>query len=421
MSELRLSLEQARRLAIRAQYLAGPHGGIRQVLRALRCLQLDPVNVVARSHLLVLWSRLGGFDVAELDSLLWRERWLFEYWAHAASIVLTEDYPIHRVMMRAYPGGTSAEGRRKREWLAANTGLRDHILDTLRAAGPLPAEAFEDRAAVSWVSTGWTNGRNVERMLDILWKQGMITVAGRDGLRRLWRVADFRATPDEPEPELVARAAGLALLALGVARERDIVKHFTCGRYPGLDLPRYGFARRARVAGGTEQWWVHRDCVGWLDEPWVPRTTLLSPFDNLICDRDRAERLWGFQYRSELYVPKAKRKYGAYAMPVLHGDQLIGRVAPRLDRKRSVLVVDGVYAEPSAPRAAGPQVAAAVRALAAFCGAGSVSYAGQVCQEWASAIIVRQGESAGRPRQVLSLVRKVRAPQGRVVGNADPG
>ena len=120
--DLRLSLQQARRLAIRSQHLAGPEpakgiGGMRQVLRGLRVLQMDPVNVVARSHLLVLWSRLGGFDRDDLDALLWRERWLFEHWAHAASIVLT----------------------------------------------------------------GWTNGRNVERMLDILWKQGVITLVGRTG------------------------------------------------------------------------------------------------------------------------------------------------------------------------------------------------------------------------------------------------
>ena len=105
--DLVLSLGEARRLAVRSQHLAGPPpaagiDGMRQVLRGLRVLQLDPVNVVARSHLLVLWSRLGGFDRDDLDTLLWRERWLFEYWAHAASIVLTEDYPIHRVMMRAY-------------------------------------------------------------------------------------------------------------------------------------------------------------------------------------------------------------------------------------------------------------------------------------------------------------------------------
>ena len=236
---------------------------MRQVLRGLRVLQLDPVNVVARSHLLVLWSRLGGFDRDDLDTLLWRERWLFEYWAHAASIVLTEDYPIHRVMMRAY--GT-IENQRMREWLAANDDFRRYVLDRLRDAGPLPGEAIEDRSAVSWTSTGWTNGRNVERMLDTLWKQGVVTVAGRDGLRRLWGLADFPAAADLPREESVTLAAGHALRALGVARARDVERHFTIGRYPGLDLERMDWARPVRVEGGSEQWWVHRDALGLLDE-----------------------------------------------------------------------------------------------------------------------------------------------------------
>ena len=295
--DLMLSLGEARRLAVRSQHLAGPPptagiDGMRQVLRGLRVLQIDPVNVVARSHLLVLWSRLGGFDRDDLDTLLWRERWLFEYWAHAASIVLTEDYPIHRVMMRTY--GT-IEDQRMREWLAANDDFRRYVLDRLRDAGPLPGDAIEDRSVVSWTSTGWTNGRNVERMLDTLWKQGVITVAGRDGLRRLWGLADFPAAVDLPREESVTQAAGHALRALGVARARDVERHFTIGRYPGLDLERMAWARPVRVEGGSEQWWAHRDTLGLLDEDWRPRTTLLSPFDNLICDRDRTERLWDFR------------------------------------------------------------------------------------------------------------------------------
>src|SRR5215469_2180992 len=207
---LTLSLGQARRLAVRSQYLAGPHpgpglDGMRRVLRGLRVLQLDPVNVVARNQFLVLWSRLDGFDRADLDTLLWRERWLFEYWAHSASIVLTEDYPIHHLMMRDY--GVTLESAAMRAWLTANDDFRRYVLDLLADSGPLPGEAIEDRAAVGWVSTGWTHGRNVERMLDILWKQGVIMVAGRDGLRRLWGLADYPAAPELPPEEAVARAA----------------------------------------------------------------------------------------------------------------------------------------------------------------------------------------------------------------------
>jgi hypothetical protein len=384
--ELRLSLGEARRLAVRSQHLAGPEppaglDGLRQVLRGLRVLQLDPVNVVARSHLLVLWSRLGGFDRADLDTLLWDERWLFEYWAHAASIVLTEDYPIHRAMMRRY--GVSVTNSRLRDWMVANDDFRRYVLARLRDAGPLPGGAIEDRAVLSWTSTGWTHGRNVERMLDTLWKQGVVRVAGRDGLRRLWALAEFPAAADLPEPEVVTRAAGHALRALGVARARDVERHFTIGRYPGLDLEREAWARPVSVEGGSEQWWVHRDVLGLLDEEWRPRTTLLSPFDNLICDRDRTERLWGFTYRNEIYVPKHKRRYGSYVMPVLAGERLVGRVAPRMDRRRGELVIEGMFAEEPADPESWPEgglppgsVAAAIGSLAAFAGGSSVIYPG---------------------------------------------
>jgi uncharacterized protein len=232
--------------------------------------------------------------------------------------VLAEDYPVHHLMMRAFPRYPES-----RNWLTANEEFRRYILDRLRESGPLPAEAFEDRSAVGWVSTGWTHGRNVERMLDSLWKQGTVTVVGRDGLRRLWGSAEFPVAAQLSQEEAVRRAAELALLALGVARERDIVRHFTRDRYPGLDLPSCGFARRVRVEGGTEDWWVHADCSGLLEEErWAPRTTLLSPFGNLICDRERTQRLWGFAYKNEIYVPKHKRQYGAYTMPVLCDEEL---------------------------------------------------------------------------------------------------
>jgi Winged helix DNA-binding domain len=132
-------------------------------------------------------------------------------------------------------------------------------------------------------------------MLDFLWKQGAVTVAGRDGLRRLWGLADFPEVADLPREELVTLAAGHALRALGVARARDVERHFTIGRYPGLDLEHAGWARPVRVEGGSEQWWVHRDTLGLLDEQWRPRTTLLSPFDNLICDRGPDRTALGFR------------------------------------------------------------------------------------------------------------------------------
>jgi uncharacterized protein len=252
--------------------------------------------------------------------------------------VLTEDYPIHQLLMRQYR--VTPESAVKQAWLAANDDFRRYVLDLLADSGPLPGEAIEDRPVVGWVSTGWTHGRNVDLMLDILWKQGHIMVAGRDGLRRLWGPADLPAVEELPQAEIVTRA------------------------------------RPVRVEGGAEQWWAHRDALGRLDEEWLPRTTLLSPFDNLICDRDRTERLWDFAYRNEMYAPQAKRQYGYYLMPVLAGERLTGRIAARADRRKNVLVTEGMYPEPGAPPA--PALPAALGSLASFAGVGPVSYTGPV-------------------------------------------
>lgn len=353
-------------------------------------LQLDPIGVVAPSHMLVLWSRLGRFDPADLEALRWGERRLFEYWTHAAAIVCTEDYPIHSLLMRRYPSDRYAQSRRLRAWLDANQALRRSILRQLRSGGPLPTGALEDRADTSWRSSGWTAGRNVDRMLDVLWTQGRIMVAGRQGRQRVWDLAErwlpaWAPTRRPPEREVVRLAVQRSLRALGVATARDIDRHFTASRYPGLPavlagLERSGRVERLRVAAeGAEwpgPWYVHADDLPLLERleagDWRPRTTLLSPFDNLIIDRERTQRLFGFHYRMEIYVPKAARRYGYYVLPVLHGDRLVGRVDPVMDRARGRLVVNAVHAEPDAPAAAGAAVAGALEELAAFLGAGGV-------------------------------------------------
>ncbi|MEV6901211.1 crosslink repair DNA glycosylase YcaQ family protein [Amycolatopsis sp. NPDC051372] len=399
---MELRTRDARRLAISSQHLDGPGArGVGEVLNTLRCLQLDPITVVAHSHHLVLRSRLRTYDPAELDTLLWDERRLFEYWAHAASIVLTEDYPLHQALMRGYPAGKSAYGRRVAEFLHGNGALREHVLDRLRDSGPLPAGAFEDRSAVGWVSGGWTTGRNVERMLDVLWFRGEIMVASRTGGKRLWDLTS-RCLPAGldraplTETEIVTRSAEHALRALGVARRADIEQHFVRNRYPGLTEVLATLVEAGRVVPVTLEkdptpWYVHADRLPLLTAitagDWTPRTTLLSPFDNLICDRARAQRLWDFEFRTEMYVPKAKRRYGYYVLPILHGDRLIGRVAPRADRRRGVIELEGVYAEPGAPARAGTAVRRAIAELAAFTGTERVEYSGAVPEPWRAALI----------------------------------
>jgi uncharacterized protein YcaQ len=401
----------ARRLAITKQRLAGPRPnpdaeGIMELARDLGCLQLDPISAVARSHLLVLWSRLGAYEPAHLDMLLWRERALFEYWAHCASIVLTEDYGLHLIQMRAHATGSAAWEQRTRAWMRENEALRAEILRRLEAEGPLASQDFEDSARAEWHSGGWSSGRNVSRMLDHLWLQGTILVAGRTGQQRQWDLAErclppWAAREPLPERNAVRLAAQKALRALGVARKSHIQNHFIRSRYPGLpsvlaELQAEGLIVPVRVAGeGVEwpgPWFVHADDMPLLEAlengAWQPRTTLLSPFDNLICDRARTELLWDFFFRIEIYVPKEKRQYGYYVLPILHGDRLIGRIDPQMDRRSGRLTINALYAEPDAPQdaEASRAVAQAIEELACWLGAREIVYAGRVVEGWSAAI-----------------------------------
>src|SRR5436305_9556658 len=160
------------------------------VIGRLVCLQLDPITIVARSHLLVLWSWLGPYDQGLLDRLLWQERRLFEYWAHAASIVLTQDYPIHQMRMRSYGKGSDAWSQQVSAWMQQNETLRISILSALQQRGPLRSRDFEDPVQVAWRSSGWTDGRTVGRMLDFLWGQGHILVSKRMGAQKWWDLAE---------------------------------------------------------------------------------------------------------------------------------------------------------------------------------------------------------------------------------------
>jgi len=405
-----ISLETARQLAIAGQQLAGPDrppprpdaDAVLALVHRLGCLQLDPIQAVARSPLLVLWSRLGSYRPELLDSLLWERRALFEYWAHAASIVCTEDYPLHHLRMRTYPARETLEGRRVRQWLADNAGLRRRTLLALRRRGPLPARELGGPAAVAWSSPGWTDGRSVDRLLFFLWRQGRVLVAGRQGGHRLWDLAERWLPPTTPRarlsaPAAVRSAAERSLRALGVARPGHIRDHFTSGHYPGLPAVLGQLEARGRIVpvevrGPTGAlpgpWYVHADDLPSLErlavQPAPPRTTLLSPFDNLIRDRARTRLLFDFDFRMEIYVPAAERRHGYYVMPILHGDRLVGRLDPVLDRRQQRLQLRAVHLEggPAAAAAlAGPAVGA-IRELARFLGARTIAVGPAVPAAW---------------------------------------
>jgi uncharacterized protein len=412
MTALRtVELADARRLAIVKQRLAGrPPGSspakVLDVARSIRCVQLDPISVVARSPLLVLRSRLPTFRPAHLERLVYRDRSMFEYWAHEASIVLTEDLPIHRYQMRNYPPRGKDYGRRVAGWIEQNAKLRRSILSDLRRRGPLRTQDLTDHAVVEWESTGWTRSRNVDQMIRFLWVQGKVLVTDRRGLEKWWDLAE-RVLPDDAPTErlrdvdVTRRAAELSLRALGVATARHITRHFTVDLYPELTKVLEGFERQGVVErvdvrddGATLKgpWYVHRDDLSELERiergRWVPRTTLLSPFDNLIYDRKRAQVIFGLDYRMEIYVPKEKRRFGYYAMPLLDGDRFVARVDAAYDRKERRLIVHAAHPEDGVRAAASnaEPVARAVEELARWLGAERIDAGGRIPAPWRRAL-----------------------------------
>lgn len=390
-----LTLQEARRLAVARQHLsAAETPSMLTVMADLGCVQLDPIRAVERTHLLVLWSRLGAFDEAELKRLRWQERAVFEYWAHAASLVLTKEYPVHAWFMRQLAQGKTTRAKRMLRWLEETPGLRElqaHILQRLRAEGPLFSRDFESNAGLD-LGQRWSNGRHVNRLLDHLWSHGQVVITGRKGNQRQWGLAEQFLpawTPQDvwPPDAVCDYAAQKAVRALGVATARQIKQHYTRGRYPGLTavlkkLVQAETLLPATIAGADgllpDAWYLHAADLPLLTAirggEWQPRTTLLSPFDNLICDRERTELLWNFYFRIEIYVPAAKREYGYYVLPILHGEQLIGRIDPKMDRKTKTLHVNTVYREPDAPQDAETvtAVATAITDLATFLGATNI-------------------------------------------------
>ena len=401
-----ISATTARRLAITRQRLAGrsskPNAdGILDVVRDLGCLQLDPISVVAPSHQLVVFSRVGPYQRKHLDTLLWEERRLFEAWAHAASIVVTEHFPIHRWIMRRYAAGNWTYAARALAWMKSNDPLRRAILRQIRKEGALPSRAFEDPSNISWRTTGWNNGRNVGMMLFLLWRSGQLMVAGRQGGQKRWDLAE-RCIPEWTpqtrlsEPAIVRWAAEISLRALGVAPARNINHHFVSGKYPNLPsalrmLEKQGRIMPLRVKDTDRPWpgtwYVHSDDVPLLDRieagTWSPRTTLLSPFDNLIRDRARTRLMFGLDFKMEIYVPALERQYGYYVMPVLHEDRLVARVDPAFDRKSKRLSIRAITIEPDCDDASvAGSTKDAIAQLATFIGASAIAYDGRVPSRW---------------------------------------
>ena len=318
---------------MRSQLLDGSATGVLQTVRRLGFLQIDPISTVAPPQRLVLWSRLGPYDPDELDRLLWKERKLFEWGAFIWPI---EDFPLIRARMRRRRGTYTYE-KQGTEFLRTNARFKRHLLRELETRGPLPSREIEADLMVSRDPHDWWGSRKVSLMLELLEGRGVVAVTGRQGKQRLWDLAErwYPEAESIPWPEARRQLEEKRRRSLGVRYEKG-------------------------------EWHAHPDA----EDGSVPRrVTFLSPFDRLIHDRDRAEALWDYRYRLEMYVPKAKREYGYYVLPILRGDRLIGRIDPVLDRKTGVLKVNSVHWEPGVKPVS---LLRPLRDLAKFIGADSI-------------------------------------------------
>jgi uncharacterized protein YcaQ len=324
----KVTQEQARRIAIRAQLLDGSARGVLNTVRRLGFLQLDPIASVAPAQQLVLWSRLGAYDTAELDRLLWVERKVFEWNAFIWPI---ESLPLIRARIRKIRrANTTAQDLWTRDFLERNAGFRRYVLRELERRGPLLGRELEDRSGGQKRKHRWFGSRQVGLLLEALHQRGELAVVGRKNGQRLWDLAGrwYPETETVPLREAERELAEQRFRALGVRLDKG-------------------------------EWHAHPEVS---DEPVPDRVTLLSPFDRLVHNRDRAEALFGFRYRLEMYVPPAKREYGYYVLPLLVGDRLAGRAEPRFDRKAGKLELLGAWGDTS-------RLDEALGELAAFLGA----------------------------------------------------
>jgi uncharacterized protein YcaQ len=331
----RISRQDARRVAVRAQLLQRDRpADLLSMVRRLTLLQLDPTNAVAPSADLVAWSRLGSsYSPGDLRAALDDHR-LIEL---RAMVRPAEDLTLYRAEMAQWPGSGELRDWQeyRRDWILANDRCRREILGRLRDAGPLPSRELPDTCEKPWGSTGWTNNKNLTVLLEFMVQRGEVAVAGRRGRDRLWDLAG-RVYPDDPvvpAGEAERERDRRRLRALGIARLRGP----ECPVEPAV----VGEAGEPAVVEGVRgEWRVEPSLLG---GPFHGRAALLSPFDRLVHDRARTGELFEFEYQLEMYQPAAKRRWGYFALPVLYGDRLVGKVDARADRRDGVLVVNAVH------------------------------------------------------------------------------
>lgn len=356
MSVHTLSRAEARRIAIRAQLLDGERpAGLTGMVDHLTLLQLDPTAAIAPAADLVSWSRLGAAYAPEMLTEALGDRRLVEIGATIRPVADAVLYRAEMYEMRDRPPVADWE-KRFHGWLEANDACRQDILARLRADGPLQSRDIPDTCVLPWKSTGWTNDQNVIRLLGLMADLGEVAIAGRQGRNRLWDLAD-RVYPDDPVPDL-GEALRIRderrLRALGIARAKSI-------KVP-IEPYDVGAAGEPAVVDGVPGEW--RVDPVYLGQQFEGRTALLSPFDRLIHDRRRAMELFDFEYGIEMYKPKAKRRWGYFALPILFQDRLVGKLDATADRKQGVLRVNAVHEDEAFTKDMVAAVDAEVEALA---------------------------------------------------------
>jgi uncharacterized protein YcaQ len=372
VSAHRLTKAQARRIAIRAQLLeARRPTDLLEVVSQLTFLQIDPTAAIAPSADLVAWTRLGdAYRPAQLTQALEQDRSLYEVRAYVRPMA---DLGLHLAEMAAWPFADeekrhrSPPGRGAHRWLEENDVFRRDVLDRLRRSGPLMSREIPDTSVVPWASTGWTGNRNVTQLLEFLNARGEVAIAGRAGRQRLWDLAE-RVYP--PVAEVVPLAEARRVLAVRRLRTLGIARPEVVGvagerHFEEVD------GEPAEVEGTSGSWVVDPTAVG---RDFEGRTALLSPFDRLVHDRVRAQELFDFDYYLEMYKPANERRWGYFALPVLHDDRLVGKVDAIADRKVSRLRVHAIHEDVRFTRAMTTAVHAELEGLASWLGLGAVEF-----------------------------------------------
>ncbi len=416
--EIPTNLEGIRRLAVTKQRLVGnlPKKGqatreqIISVMRDLTFVQWDPIDVVAPSHVLTLWNRVGNFALSDLEKLLWDEKKLFEHWVNfALTLVLTEDYPLYYSMMKHYPEsiGKSWGSRKPKtlKFLADNKALGRSILNQLKKKGPLLQNQIEEYVPAK-SPDGWSTVSKVSEMLFHLSMNGELMVVGHEGKRNIWGLSSeflpsWVEKKEYSEEEVEHMTAERAIRSLGTASPPEINYYFPRGRYQNLkkaldSLLKDSVIHRVRVEDllqSRDERYVHdldvkllESLTGGDNSLFVPRVSLLPPFDNLISGRERTNRVFGFDYSHEMFLPQKRRKFGYYVLPILWGETLVGRIDPIMDKQKGKLIINSVHAEPGVPadKTVAIKIAEKIESLAKFLGANEVVYKDRVPSAWKS-------------------------------------